>query len=289
MTLPVRKSIFFKVLLNRFHPTSGETILKSLPQVEAKEIFKQLLTSPDAAAAIGLAEELISRTHYSWLVPVIQKMPKELQGITVAALPEPQSSKLKHFLNLKHLPVSLAPSVKSFVLNQLYVQWRPQEALPLAYLPPSPLQALLQFSKHDLVELIDFLSLYDLSDAIRHIVDKKYLKKIYFYLDAHKQQFLRICLHKNEKITVPKLNIEKWDGNSESLKHLLHKRGLFRLGKTLCGQSPLFVWHLIHILDTGRGATLLSYYKEAEIPGITPILLQQILAVVNFLNLKGET
>lgn len=289
MTLPLKKSLFFKVLLNHFHPTSGESILRSLPQNEAKEVFKQSLSSQDTSTAINWPEELIVRTHYSWLAPVIQKMPPELQEVTVAALPEPQSSKLKHFLKIKQRSLSLAPSVKSFLLHQVYQKWNPQEAIPLAYLPSSPLQPLLQLSKQELVQLIDYLALYDLSDAIRHIVDKKYLKKIYFYLDEPKQQFLRLCLHKHEKAAVLKLDIEKWDGKPETLKNMLHKRGLFRLGKALCGQSPLFVWHLIHLLDTGRGSVLQSHYKEADIPGITPLLIQQILAVINFLKPKSAT
>lgn len=288
MTLSLKRSIFFKVLLNRFHPTSGETILKSLPQPEVKEIFKQPLSSSNTEAAIHLPEELIARTHYSWLVPIIQKMPNPLQGSTVAALPEPQSTKLQQFLKIKKLPL-LSAVMKHFLIEQLYQKWQQHEILPIAYLPPSSLQILLELKKAELVELIDYLSLYDLADAIRHIVDQKYLKKIYHFLDLPKQQFLRLCLHKNEKITVPKLEIEKWHGDQESLKTILHKRGLFRLGKALCGQSPIFIWHLIHILDTGRGTTLQSYYKETDLPGITPLLVQQVISAVNFIKTQFAT
>lgn len=277
----------FKVLLNRFHPGTGESFLQALPQDEAKEILKKNVSSEDPSMALTWQQDLITRTHYSWLAPFIQQLPKEIQGPVIASLPEPQSSKLRSFLKIKHSLAPLPLPIKNFLINQLFQKWNPKEILPRQYLPPSPLSPLLELSKANLVELIDFLAMHDLAEAIRHIVDKKNLKLIYNCLSPQKQQYLRLCLHQKEKIAAPKLEIEKWNGDPQILETLLHRRGMFRLGKALCGQHPLFIWHLTHTLDTGRGTSLSKYYHEETIPNITPYLVQQLLFVYNFLKKKS--
>jgi hypothetical protein len=283
-----KSSILFKVLLNRFHPGMGEAFLKNLPQDEAQEIFKQTATSQDPAVALSWPHDLISRTHYSWLAPIVKELPRSLQAPVVASLPEGHASGLRSLLKLPKMPLSLSPQVKSFLIGQLYRKWQPEEALPIQYLPPSQLSPLLNLAKSELVDIIELLAMHDLADAIRHIVDKKYLKAIYHCLSPQKQTFLRVCLHKKEKIAAPKLNIEKWDQNPDSLDVLLNRRGILRFGKALCGQSPYFLWHLVHTLDTGRGNAVSQHYHPEEIPGISPLLTQQILALINFLKQKSD-
>lgn len=282
-----KSAILFKVLLNRFQPGTASTALKCLPQEEVIEILDQTTTSQEAGIVLRWPRSLIARTHYSWLLPVIQKMSVGLQASMVAALPQPQSGKLQSFLKISP-PSTLAPAIKQFLLDMFVRYWQPKEALPLEYLPATALNPLLQLSKAELVSFIDFLALYDVADAIRHIVDKKQLTNIYQCLTAQQQQFLRVCLHKKEKLTAPKLEIDKWDGRPESFINILHRRGMLRLGKALCGQNSQFIWHLTHVLDTGRGNTLASYYRSAEIPGITPLLVQQVLSLLNFLKPKSH-
>jgi hypothetical protein len=283
-----KSSILFKVLLNRFHPGVGATYLKSLSQDEVNEITKQTTTSQDPTAVLTWPQDLIARTHYSWLAPVVQSLPHSLQAHAVAALPEPQASGLRSLLKLSKVPTILSPSIKAFLIGQLYRKWQPQEALPLQYLPPTQLSPLLSLSKAELVEAIELLAMHDLADAIRHIVDKKYLKAIYQCLTPQKLSFLRVCLHKKEKIAAPKLDIEKWDRSPNTLNNLLHRRGMLRFGKALCGQSPFFVWHLVHTLDTGRGTAISQHYRQEEIPGITPLLMQQVISLINFLKPKSD-
>lgn len=284
-----KSAILFKVLLNRFHPGLGASFLHNLPQEEVKEILKQTVDSDDTSAALTWEHDLITHTHYSWLAPLIQNIPKDLQGPTVAALPEPQSSRLKVLLKIKMPPSPLSPPVKTFLIDRLFHQWDPKDAIPRKYLPHSPLAYLLDLSKNELVELIEYLALHDLADAIRHIVDKKTLTKIYQCLTPKKQQYTRICLHQKEKVVGPKLNLHKWDGDPHKLTILLHKHGLFRFGKALSGQSHNFMWHLTHTLDNGRGTALMRYYSPDPVPNVTPHLIQQLQFVNNFLKQKSAT
>lgn len=284
-----KSAILFKILLNRFHPGVGESFLHSLPQEEAKEILKQNIDSEDTSAALTWEHDLITKTHYSWLAPVIQQFPKDLQGPTTSALPEPQSSKLKSFLKIKFHTPKLPPPVKEFLIDRLFHQWNPKEAIPRQYLSHSPIAFLLDMPKDQIVQVIEFLALNDLAETIRHIVDKKNLTRIYQCLPPKKQQYIRICLHQKEKIVGPKLEINKWDGTPQKLDSLLHRHGLFRFGKALCGQTQQFMWHLTHILDNGRGSALLKYYHPDPIPKVTPHLLQQLQFVNNFLTQKSTS
>lgn len=284
-----KNSMLFKVLINRFHPGSGDSFLQKLSQNEVQEILQQPVTSDDPSVSITWEQDLLSRIHYSWLAPIIQQLNPSIQGPIVAALPELQSSRLKSVLKLKSLPKQLSPQIKDFLLHQLFCKWNPKEAIPRQYLPHSPLSSLLDCSKSQIVDLIDMLSMHDLAEILRHIVDKRNLKWIYQHLPQKHQQFLRHCLHQKEKIVAPKLEMNTWNGDPKKLDSLLHIRGIFRLAKALCGQHPQFIWHLIHILDTGRGNAIAKQYREEAIPNITPYLVQQLQTAINFLKKKSST
>lgn len=279
-----KTSAFFKVLINRFHPGINPAFFKSLPSDGVKEAFAETTASQDTSTAFTWPGDLISRTHYSWLAPHIEMLPEGLKDPVVNALPDVQFKGIRKLLKLKSPRMQMTPDVKAFLLGRLYQQWQPKDALPPQYLPHSLLSGLFSLSKAELVDLIDLLAMYDLAEAIRHIVGKRHLKALYFCLSVQKQQFLRICLHKKEKLATPKLDIEKWDGSKEHLTALLHRRGMLRLGKALCGQSRQFLWNIVHTLDTGRGNALAEYYQEDQIPGVTPLLIQQVISVINFLK-----
>jgi len=283
-----KSAVLLKVLLNTFHPGSPQSLLKILPEEDAKAVMASETSSKQPLLALTWPQYAITRTHYSWLAPVIEQLPKAMQIPLVASIPEPQSSGLRRLLKLAPFRAELPPSAKMLLLKRLYLLWQPTEGLPPDYLPTSPLESLLSCSKAELINVIDLLAMYDLAEGIRHIVDKKKLKLIYFCLTPQQQQFLRQCLHKHEKLVAPKIDIEKWDGNPEKLTKGLHRRGMLRLGKALCGQGRHFLWHIVHILDTGRGKEISLHYQNEALPGITSLLVQQVISVINFLKPKSD-
>jgi hypothetical protein len=283
-----KSSMLLKVLLNRFHPGGAPPYLKFLPQEASKEVTSDTIQSQDLSPYMSWPTDVIVRTHYSWLEPIMKKLPHAVQGPVLAAMPESHAAGLSRLLNVTVPTVDLSPKFKTFLLKQVYNEWNPHEILPIAYMPASNLMPLLDLSKTELVTIIDLLAMHDLADALRHIVDKKNLRNIYLCLTQKEQQFLRICLHKREKLTAPKLEIEKWDGKKETLENILHKRGMLRLGKAICGQSRQFLWHLTHILDTGRGTVISQYYQDTAIPNTTAVLALQVISTINFLKGKSE-
>lgn len=191
-----KSNVLLKVLLNKYHPGPPQAFLKCLPPDEVKEVAAVDTASNDITPALTWPQDIVSHTHYSWLAPVIEKMPKHIQLPIVASLPQPQNAGVGKMLKLPVLPAP-PPSTQAFLLAQLYKAWNPTDALPREYLPKTSLEALLTLSKADLVDLIDLLAMYDLSDAIRHIVDKKYLKKIYQCLSPQNSIFcVNVCTKK---------------------------------------------------------------------------------------------
>jgi hypothetical protein len=93
-----------------------------------------------------------------------------------------------------------------------------------------------------------------------------------------------VCLHQKEGITGPKLRIDPTKEDPSLLKRAIHRRGLLRFGKALCGQHPDFVWYIARTLDTGRGQLVLEAYKPESEPKVTLLLKNQVLNLMNFLK-----
>lgn len=279
--------IMLRVLLNRFHPNFSEAMLTCLPQDETKALLAQEVSSNNVALALTHPAVAIEKIHYSWLVPAFQKMPKYLQKPLLWALPPGQAAKIRDFLKFPYEPPSaLAPAIQSLLINLLYTEVKHTEILPSEYLPQTSLTSLANLTKPQLVELIDFLGIYDLAEEVRYIIDRSLLKNLHTCLSTKQRQFLHTCLHQREKIAASPMEFKKWDGDCKKLENMLHRRGLVRFGKALSGQHPDLIWHITRILDTGRGALLAEYCTPQPIPGVTTALVEQLVHLMEFLNLK---
>lgn len=278
-----------RVLLNHFHEGNSDLVLHHLPPEDVQQAVACKVAARDFSPAIAGAGEHLSSIHYTWLAPAFQEMPETLHPFVLAALPQPLASKLGEHLAKEPVDIELTEPMKGFFLDIFYNRFKDPQVLPLPFLPVTPLSTLGSCSKDQLVELIDFLGVYDLAEEIRQIIDKQVLKSLYLCLSPKKQEFLRLCLHHKDKLSAPKLELDDWEGDKKKLEIILHRRGLYRFGKALSGQHPHFLWHLTHKLDTGRGKALAKYYTENELPGVTPALAQQIFNVLNFLKKKSES
>lgn len=286
--MQMKSWVMLRVLLNKYHQKASDTLLKILPEEDAKGVISLNAYSNRPEIVLTQPEELIQNIHYSWLVDALKAIPKTIQEPILAALPSSNAAKLRQLLNLTTLPQReiLSSPAKTFLINTLYNHVKDHNVLPLEYLPQTELSVLVKLTKNQLVELIDFLAIYDLAESVRNIIDKDRIKKIYQHLSPSKIQFLRACLQQKERLSAASLKLEQWDGDWGKLEKILHGRGLIRLGNALCGQHPDFVWHLTHMLDIGRGTRLQANYSAKAIPQITPILAQQVLNLVNIITQK---
>jgi hypothetical protein len=179
--------------------------------------------------------------------------------------------------------------VKAYLQSSIYKNIPEiDRVMTLEYLPQSTLSVLASWTKFELVELIEFLGLHDLAEELRQVVDQKSLKNVYACLTPKEQKYLRFCMHHKSKLAPPSLGLDRWSGDCGKLKTALQSRGLIRLGKALSGEHPDFMWHLTHILDSGRGKALMKYYSKEPVGGVTALLAQQVLNLMNMLKKKSE-
>ncbi len=276
-----------RILLNRFHSKTPKDFLSLLPPEDAKQILSQDIATADISPIFVKPQEFLKNIHYSWIAPHVQKLPQHVQELLVSALANPLAAGLKKYLKI-NARIALPPRASFFFVKKLYDQVHQPDVLDPTLLLKDNLSILLDLSRKELMDLVDFLGLYDLAEEVRYIVDKKSLQSVYSCLDNKKLQFVRICLHQKNKLAVPKLNLQKWNGNCVELANTLHQRGLYRLGKALSGCHPNFLWHLSRRFDTGRSKVLEKYYAKQPSPGITSSLVQQVMNVMNYLKQKSE-
>lgn len=269
--------MMLRVLINRYNPQASNALLKFLPPEEAQAVRNQNIRSHDLKPLLQQPQTFLNHVHYSWIQPLLEKFPLHLRPVVTAILTPEQITGLK----ASSLPKVSQP-VKNFMMHQLYLSSGMSDHLPLEYLPETELSLLSQWNKQQLTHLFDFLGLHDLASEVRHIVNRHHLTNIYSCLSPKQFYYLKLCLHQKEQIVSPKLGIDPTVQNCDKLKQMIHKRGLQRFGRALCGQHPDFVWHIAHILDRGRGKILLQNYTPDALPKITPALKQQVLNLMNF-------
>lgn len=272
-----KSGMMLRVLINRYHPKEGAALLKFLPKEEQAAMSTIDIKSNDLRPMLQYPQNAIHGIHYSWIKPLIDAFPTRLQPIIMVTLTTQQLAGFKASVEMR-----LSNFAKTFILNILCKQLKIHEHLPTDYLPENELSPLALWTKQQLMDLIDFLGLYDLASEVRHIVNRNHLKNIYACLTPKQFHYLKVCLHHKEQVTSPRLDIDPSKQDCPKLKQAIHRRGLSRLAKSLCGQHADFVWTIAHILDTGRGSILLREYQPEALPKITPVLKQQVLNIMNF-------
>ena len=282
------RGLFLKVLLNRAHTNIPTSLLQKLPPEEAEAIARFSITATDPKPLLNHNNNTLSKIHYSWISAYLKSIESKERRSFLSCLDEEQSRGVARLLgDTTPVPVH-SLLLKKFYLTRLFSQLPFRKHLPLEYIPSSPFKRLAELSKTNLVEIIDLLSMYDLSQEIRRIVATKNLKNLYTCLSSQQQHFLRLCLNQKDKVVTASLHLEKWNGDCKTLQRTLQQRGISRLAIALSGQHPDLLWHIAHTLDTGRGRLLLKQVKEEEVPRLTTAISLQLENILNYLVKKPE-
>lgn len=270
-----------KALFNRYDAPGRATLLKFLTPEAQQKLLNHPIESSDLLPLLYQHQDTLERMHYSWLKPLLSQLPETLWPLLINTLSQEQAAGFKsHGFPSIHL----SQPVKLFMQNQIYNLLNVDGHLPLDFLPNTKMTPLAALTKQELMNINDFLGLYDLSSEVRRIVNKTFLKNIYTCLSPKQFYFLKSCLHQKEKLVSPPLGIDPSKPNCPKLKQLIHRRGLVRLGKALCGEHKDLIWYLTRTLDIGRGKIILDHYKPEAIPTITSFLQVQVINVMNFLK-----
>lgn len=272
---PLSDSVL-KTFLSRCPPEKQRALEKFLPEKQ-----RQLLEGIDPLKGLieqSEGEDLLEKVHWSWFLPTLKSYPEAEQKLFLSVFETHAAKNLARTLLLSNFAQEMAPIARTY-LRELLLRslLDPQELfLTAEHLPPSPINALLNFSKKELTHLIDLLSLYDLAAELRQIVETKILKKIYSLLTEEERNFLKNAMVHKEHFSLGKMGLDRWDGTEESLRLLLHRKGLARFGTALSGQNPHLIWYICHQLDIGRGNALFKLCMKEPIHGVSDMILRQI-------------
>ena len=275
----LRQNIVLKTLCNQCPEEKAQAILRFLPESDQKQIneLPSFLAREERAS-----DHLLQHVHWSWFVPCFKEYPSKDQKLLLHALPRSTQKNLAEELNIAPAPDACSHPALTFLQDTLISKLDPKRLLlPLRYLPPSPLNLLLDLEKKKLTQLIDFLGLYDLSHELRQIVETKILKKIYSFLSGDEKKFLKLIAGKKIPFSIVRLQIDTWDGKEKTLRLKLHRRGLSHLGAALFGQNPDLIWYVCHQLDIGRGEMLHTLCMKTVVPDISAWMIERIEELTN--------
>lgn len=290
MEINPRRQYFLKVLIDHFHPKSSKEFISIGCDKELAQSLLSLKAPPISLTELHIpTEEFLKKIHYSWIYNHIKKYPSPLHPIMIASLPKEHVQGISQFLNDETLLTKKIPkSTRKFFQNFLRKGLEPKNILDEIFLPQMPLSELLLLDKIILLEMIDLLGLYDLAIKMKVIIDRQLISKINSAFTEKKVQFLHAIINQKKKIPTYEFDLRAWDEDPESLKKMVHKRGLYKLSQALGGYSKDFLWHFSRKFDIGRGKILNDYYPKTT-SSISLQLNEQIFFIINTLNPKSKS
>ncbi|MCK4933977.1 MAG: hypothetical protein KAR79_00160 [Simkaniaceae bacterium] len=272
----------------------GDERKSQLETFLSSDMLKRLEETPLATAnpfeQKKSLEERLSQIHYTWHIPFLSPLSKHDKVYIIAALNPRASEPLSHFFKMENSNITLTTFAKTFAEEILFQKVISDEEnyLPIEYLPENPLNLLLDLSKEVLISLIDYLGLYDLSTEIKQLVQVSKIKLLQEMLSQTQMKFLREIKAQKDLFSTTPLGLEKWDGDLDQLKKVLHHRGLNRLAKALYGATPALVWHITRHLDTGRAKVFQKLCRDINNEKAQDALVDQVIHLTTFLkNPKG--
>lgn len=273
-----RSGLVLKAFLSKLSPEQQASLARFISEDEIAELQSLPLIEEEITLDKFCNGHILEKVHWSWFLPTLRLYPESEQKLFLSALNPHAEKNLAKALTLSVGGEGVSEVGRAFLRKVLLdsLMGPKDQMLPAQYLPPSRLKKLASLTKKELTRLIDRLSLYDLVVELRQIVETKILKKIYSLLSEEERTQLKAIGSHKDPFVFGRMGIEKWDGSEESLRTLMHKRGLVRFGAGLSGQDPDFIWTICHALDIGRGSALHKLCMNEPIQGVTEAIIAQI-------------
>lgn len=271
-----------KALLS--HCGQETSLLRFLLPTWQKEI--ELLGPPqklDFPSMLSVTKWM-QRVHYSWFYPHLSVLPQKTQELFFPLFSQTQKKGLATMLKIEPQHQEFSPFISFFLSDYLKQRLQKEDVIPLAALPKSALNPLIKVKWAALMQIIDYLGLYDLACDYKQVVDRTLIKKIFSALPKDKEKFVLFAAKQPTKWVSPKMALQNWDGDAEKLQALLHKRGLIRLTKGIVGEHLSFRWHFVHRLDVGRAKVMINALSEPIDHSLVPYFKNQILHIAKMVT-----
>ncbi len=273
---------FTKALLERYGlDRDGAFFQEVLPQ----DIALRLNNLP--AASLGANPErfiffrstLLQTLHVSWRDEIVNSIPQVLREIAKNAIlpseiekpqladtskqnlsPESdEGAEIIHDAPIaeagSHYPVIEDLELRKLTVEALLESSRLLDVEPIEALPESDFRWFLDAPYEMKIKVIDLVAVFDVTEEVRQIVDKKTLHLVLSLLSDSQQRYLKSLLHMPLKLTREPLELIaklRQGVEKDTIRSYIHERGLARLSQILKEEAPLFTWYVLHSLDVKR-------------------------------------
>ncbi|MCB1180710.1 MAG: hypothetical protein KDK55_01635 [Chlamydiia bacterium] len=248
-------------------PKETLSVLCEIEEPIVKERFPTILTSGG----------WLHKIHYSWFHEALKGFSPRALSHFVALFPPERKKKLEILLGISPKNFSNSPFSSYFLLAKLKKRIVPKTIISEEILSPHPLNELLALSKEHLTSLINLIGVHDVIYEIKKIVDKTLLEKIYYALLPKQLAFLKKYSNRQIRWSPPPLSLQQWNGEKKTLLNTIHDRGLIRFSYALYEVDKNLIWHITHILDTGRAKKILSHIGKIPNKQLVSYFRKQVL------------
>ena len=244
-------ALFLKALMEKFPHPGMSAVLESAPDIYAAK-FRVV---PDRAGIVPelllpSPERLLASIHPSWFQEMVQACPSALHSILSDAV----SGTIQSMNN---------KALRSFLLGYLIAKWPDGKTLPVECVEECPLRWMALCDDEALSSVAELVSMPELVDSMRRIVDKKILQKILKPLSAGQQRYLRSLIHRPPRsVGINKELIALFVNEPEKGAEFLRAKGFETMGCALKNEAPLLVWHVLHRLRRDRALRLQDMMGE---------------------------
>lgn len=252
-------------LLNQYHAGAATEVFRYLPETEAKAAEDNTVTCRGLTDFISSPSTFVQRVHYSWLLHLIKDLDGYMQNLCISALPKQAGKRLRKLCGIKQEALPLPERLKAFVRRQLYRRLvEVPDLVPPAFIAESKMTVLLSLDKEQLLNIIDYLGIYDMVPQLRNNIDQRMVTRAYNALSPQKRDFLDQLLKRKKSAAAARSDLREVAQQPEQLMRWLHKGGVLKLARALHGEHGSLIWHLCHILDTGRAQLIQGYHEQME-------------------------
>ena len=276
-----KETVAFAAILNQLEPKKAAHLKTFLDAHELEQLEKVASAHPSLLKNKLSLNDSLAQIHYSWFIPFIDPFCDTDKSLIIAAFTKADQNKLSTHFGLEAPPIKLKKQAKAFI-QKIAFEWLTNEDryyTSKELLVKSPLLCLTKLSKPQMIEVVNLLSMHDLSIELKHVVSSSLLGKISLHLLKSQKDYLNHILKSKEPINFPRLQLDQWDGEKDSLRTILYHRGFNRLGKALYGSQQALFWHVMHKIDTGRAKILEKFYSDVHNDQIHHHLVEQVVQI----------
>lgn len=270
--------------LQKLPPDRQQTLMRYLPQEEAKRLKALPHPLGDPSKGFPRSEQTLYKIHDSWLAPFLRALPESDIRLFLPCLSPIQIKGLTHQLLFSNQLPRPSFFASEFLRKILLEKIVPSNLVPHSYLPESPLNALLDLDAEEAVQLAELLSMHDLAVEIRQIIDTVKLKRIHELLSLKQNTYLNTLSYRKEPVTFKKMGLSSWDGDPETFRQSLLQRGTNRIAKALYDHHSSLIWYVSHQWEIHHGHLLLKLCRPLDHPHAAVYLMRQVVALIEIIK-----